>query len=694
MIRKTILFGLATAATYALANPEPTPTPPDPSPHSVAHSAPGKTSPLDPALRGILKDMPLHVMEFHIWWETPWNQGPPTNAPRWGKWLWSGDVQDADRAVGPAWRRRLSSLAYPLIGPYHSADREVIRWQLRCVKAAGFDAVHIMNFPSHPDGQTFSREAIFKTVLDIAGEENVPIIFYDEVQHSSARAGTREVMSQRATDILTRHGTHPAWYRLDGKPVYSFQYWKRFMPPDDLRQMMRDVNEAVPGGVHFLVNGGVTPELRAIPEIGSLVATSSGNLNRSWRNRTPEWDWGQTGERLAAVRKNRNDGGPQKPAGLWLYPGIDTSAQRTGRGKWLSRGDNQATLQKVLLRYMAEKPDFLILSSWNDWNENNAIEPSLEVDGRGNDPYETLRLIAHLNGKDFLPPPLPPLDHIDPWMRACHGGEDNTPPWLTSLWLAPNAGEIRATLVDETSPVDRLEINRAPIARASWENGKITASKSTLRTRNQPAAMTGIGTDEGVTFEGVKLDLPLEFVLTTEAQTDINNADAEVWLALVYFDSGYGTIRINYPRTPALTTPPQLCLPIPLGDTRRWRSATRRLDGFTPNSPKPVILSWPTRKAPDGQGNPDGPPVTDGSPMIAGVSLFKDSGFTIKDTYLSGADKERNTGTWRIRHIPWEAGNPSIFLIRAVDKHGNISNPLPITPALHGTVLFRPYVDL
>lgn len=80
--------------------------------------------------------------------------------------------------------------------------------------------------------------------------------------------------------------------------------------------------------------------------------------------------------------------------------------------------------------------------------------------------------------------------------------------------------------------------------------------------------------------------------------------------------------------------------------------------------------------------------------MIAGVSLFKDSGFTIKDTYLSGADKERNTGTWRIRHIPWEAGNPSIFLIRAVDKHGNISNPLPITPALHGTVLFRPYVDL
>ena len=60
-----------------------------------------------------------------------------------------------------------------------------------------------------------------QTALDIAAEENFPIFFMDEVafRHGSA-AQKIDVSVKRITDFIKKYGSHPGFYKIDGKPFY------------------------------------------------------------------------------------------------------------------------------------------------------------------------------------------------------------------------------------------------------------------------------------------------------------------------------------------------------------------------------------------------------------------------------------------------------------------------------------------
>jgi hypothetical protein len=113
---------------------------------------------------------------------------------------------------------------------------------------------------------------------------------------------------------------------------------------------------------------------------------------------------------------------------LWLYPGFNESAKvmhdRRKSIRWLPR-DRGRSVVRTLERYVGHSPDFLMVSSWNDWQENSAIEPGPMYEGYEGDPYLYCRIFAQVRGKTFAPAALPPKESVDPWMWQMLYGLDH-----------------------------------------------------------------------------------------------------------------------------------------------------------------------------------------------------------------------------------------------------------------------------
>jgi len=61
--------------------------------------------------------------------------------PAWDHWRWNGPgtAHDPDKRLADG-RRDIAAAHYPLIGPYDSRSRNVIRYHLKTAKAAGIEA--------------------------------------------------------------------------------------------------------------------------------------------------------------------------------------------------------------------------------------------------------------------------------------------------------------------------------------------------------------------------------------------------------------------------------------------------------------------------------------------------------------------------------------------------------------------------
>jgi hypothetical protein len=659
--------------------PSPTPTPAAPA--------------VDEAkLDGLLKNIPLYVLEYHILFATPF-QGEPAHRS-WRGWF----PENPDQAIGPAWRRNLVSAAVPLIGPYSSEDPEVIRWQLRCAKAAGIDALEIQMYPSRDTGLGYTREELFAKIVAIAGEVQMPVFAHDEVMYvrgersdkqvpgifsygsgtsffQPTKAQMREFMTQRWETFLNRYGSLPGYYKVNGKPAISFQYWAPFMPIEDLTGMFHDVNAAVPGGVYIMPIGD-SSEMRKIPEVGAVIPFANSADIKPYDNRNPDPGLATTNARLPDVIKAK-EAGPVKPTGLWLYGGFDNAAY-DGKGRWLSRGDELSHFKATFLRYAEAKPDFLQVSAWNEWRENSAIEPAMDVDGLGTDPYQALRLIARLKGKEFVPPPLPAFDHIDPWMSAPLGGPDKTPPYTTNVWVAPNNQEIRATFIDETSPIDHAMIARKAAASVGW-NGAVLQSSGLTALKNPVV-------NQANDHSGAALEHPL--FLQIDSPGDFKKSET-AWLVVTYFDGASGQIQLNIPNTKIEHVEPTdlykipAYAPIGCAGSNQWKTVMRRLDEFAPSTDpgSNQIEFRPVRFAP-------GSAI---KVLLNRVSLVRASEFDGKEIYNAGASAQKEAVTYRFRHVPWNPQSLESVLIQAVDVNGNACEPVVVTPGLLSTALMAPY---
>ncbi|MFW6169763.1 MAG: endo-1,3-alpha-glucanase family glycosylhydrolase [Planctomycetota bacterium] len=296
--------------------------------------------------------VPRKVLAFYYTW-----YGTPEYHDRYIHW---GDVDAAGHDIS-------ASTHYPALGAYDSHDPEVIDHHIELAKTHGVDAFICTWWGRN----TYDDRALGK-VLDRAREQDFAATVYWE----TAPGENQSQIDQAVKDllyVLNRYGSHPAFLKVDGKPVI-FVYG-RVMNQVSKQQwpaIITEVERRYPGGFLLIADGYTAGNARLFD--GIHVYNVCG------------WVQGNEGEELRELSRNKFTDAVElaKNAGklscLTIIPGYDDTPVRSpGLVAQRQKGQTYKTLWEEAIR---ADPDWVLITSWNEWHEGSEIEPSREHGSR------------------------------------------------------------------------------------------------------------------------------------------------------------------------------------------------------------------------------------------------------------------------------------------------------------------------
>lgn len=295
------------------------------------------------------KAVPRQVLAFYYDW-----YGNPKVTGHWEHWE---NVDEGAKRIG-------SSTHYPALGPYDSHDPKIIEQHCRWAKTVG-----VTGFIATWWGQGDFHDRAMPLLLEGAQEHGLAITAYFEIVHPES-APRPENALRDVLYLLEKYGRHPAWLKIDGKPVL-FIYGRALgqLKVEGWLRVITEVNQRYPGGAVFIGDqisakaAEVFDGVHTYNPTGSTAGKSVEEL-RAWARETfPKW-----------VRT----AGPDRIACVTIIPGYDDS--KLGRPSPRPNTDrHDGESYRVLWEQaMVARPDWILITSWNEWHEGSEIEPSRE----------------------------------------------------------------------------------------------------------------------------------------------------------------------------------------------------------------------------------------------------------------------------------------------------------------------------
>jgi glycoprotein endo-alpha-1,2-mannosidase len=288
------------------------------------------------------------VMAFYYTW-----YGNPAVSKAWVHWPEGGhNPEQLSRGGLPD----LGATNHPLLGAYDSNNPRVIRQHLAWAEAAGIDVLISTWW-----GQGDRTDRIMDQLLDAAKETQVRVsIYYERVPNDKTQAAIDDLLY-----IGQRYASHPAFFRAAGGPVI-FVYgralhqlprheWERVIAAVKEQADITLIADSTDGQWAALFDG-----LHTYNPVGQIVRRT--NMQRAYD----------------MLVKAAHDQG--KIAAVTVIPGYDDS--NIGRQSPTVAGRQDGLLYDTLWQQaIASSPDWVLITSFNEWHEGSEIEPSIE-DGR------------------------------------------------------------------------------------------------------------------------------------------------------------------------------------------------------------------------------------------------------------------------------------------------------------------------
>ena len=240
--------------------------------------------------------------------------------------------------------------------PYISSEPKTIERHVSQAQAAGIDAlVQSWYGPQETNNQT---ETNFRVLLDVAAAKG----FHAAVDFETASPffPDRESVIDALRHLLTVHAQHPGYLRFEGKPVIFFWRQQRYSVADwvEIRAQLD------PGRNTLWIAEGVDISYQAVFDGHHLYSIAwSPDVEHTLT------DWG------SRVRRYESQNGADR---LWVattMPGYDDT--RTDRADAFAVGRRSGDYyRETWAAALASQPDWVIITSFNEWVEGTMIEPS------------------------------------------------------------------------------------------------------------------------------------------------------------------------------------------------------------------------------------------------------------------------------------------------------------------------------
>ncbi len=244
--------------------------------------------------------------------------------------------------------------------PYDSRDRATIQRHVAQAKSAGIDAL-IQSWYGPSGGANNMTESNFATLLDVAGASGLRAAVDFETQ-GPFFSSAGDAQSALAT-LLTGHARHPAYLKVNGKPVVFFWRQQRFGVDAwaAIRQQVDPEHENI-----WIAEGTDLAYLRVFDGIHLYSVAWSADPAPVLVN------FG------ARVRKAAQDLGGFRYWVATAMPGYDDTRLRGAQAGGFARPRANGDYYRATFSGAAQSgADWTLVTSFNEWLEGSMIEPSV-----------------------------------------------------------------------------------------------------------------------------------------------------------------------------------------------------------------------------------------------------------------------------------------------------------------------------